>query len=169
MQRLFGALWLSASALAALSASPPLPHVVFILADDYGWNDVGYHQNAVSSANPRGLPTVNATDGTILTPTIDRLSAESVRLEAYYVQPLCSPTRGTIMTGRYVSHTGVGPDVIKPTMPYAMPKDEVFLPEHMRRAGYATHAVGKWHLGELTPPPAASLTLPLRCSARAAR
>ena len=107
--------------------------------------DVGYHQNAVSSANPLGLPTANATDGMIHTPNIDRLSAEGVRLESYHVQPLCSPTRGTIMTGRYVSHTGIGPNVIKPTMPYAMPKAEVFLPEFMRRAGYDTAAVGKWH------------------------
>ena len=80
----------------------------------------------------------------IHTPNIDRLSAEGVRLESYYVQPLCSPTRGTIMTGRYVSHTGIGPNVIKPTAPYAMPKAEVFLPEFMRRAGYETAAVGKW-------------------------
>ena len=44
------------------------------------------------------------------TPVLDRLAAEGAKLENYYVQPLCSPTRGTFMTGRYPSHTGIGPD-----------------------------------------------------------
>jgi arylsulfatase A-like enzyme len=146
------AVWLCT--LAAAMAAPPdpslmassaatHPHIVFILADDYGYNDVGYNQNAVSSANPAGQPTANATDGLISTPHIDMLSAQGVRLENYYVQPLCSPTRSTIMTGRYASHTGVGPDVILPSSPYAVPRAEAFLPEHLRRAGYATHMVGK--------------------------
>jgi arylsulfatase A-like enzyme len=65
----------------------------------------------------------------------------------YYVQPLCTPTRGAIMTGRYPSHTGLGPDVIHQQQPFAMPKREVFVSELLHKAGYATAAVGKWHLG----------------------
>jgi hypothetical protein len=64
---------------------------------DYGFNDVGYHQNAVSGPNPQGLPTTNARAGAPATPVIDQLAAEGCKLEMYYVQPLCTPTRGTIM------------------------------------------------------------------------
>ena len=72
-----------------------------------------------------------------MTPYLDELAYQSMRLEMYYVQPLCSPTRATIMTGRFTSHTGVGPNVIKPSAPYAVPKNETFLPELLKRAGYA--------------------------------
>eukprot|EP01060_Flectonema_neradi_P006604 TRINITY_DN1446_c5_g1_i1.p1 TRINITY_DN1446_c5_g1~~TRINITY_DN1446_c5_g1_i1.p1 ORF type:complete len:572 (+),score=118.17 TRINITY_DN1446_c5_g1_i1:72-1718(+) len=125
-------------------SSPSLPHIVFFLIDDYGWNDVGYHQNKVSSANPTGRVTTN---GYIKTPNIDELCEQSVKLENYYVQPLCSPTRGTILTGRYPCHTGIGPNVINVQKPYGMPADEVFLPQLLKEAGYATHMIGKWHLG----------------------
>lgn len=59
------------------------PHIVFILADDFGWYDVGYHRSEIS------------------TPNLDKLSAGGVRLENYYVQPLCTPSRNQLMTGRY--------------------------------------------------------------------
>ena len=125
-------------ALALASASElQRPHILFILADDYGYNDVGYHENKASSANPSGAPTTSAAAGAPSTPTIDQLARESMRLEMYYVQPLCSPTRATIMTGRFTSHTGVGPNVIKPSAPYAVPKNETFLPELLKAAGYA--------------------------------
>lgn len=65
-----------------LEAKQP-PHVVFILADDFGWNDVGYHGSEIK------------------TPNLDKLSANGVRLENYYVQPLCTPSRNQLMTGRY--------------------------------------------------------------------
>ena len=65
-----------------------LPNVLFILADDFGWYDVGYH-------NPK-----------IRTPNIDKLAKDGVILDSYYVQPVCTPTRGALMTGRYPIHTG---------------------------------------------------------------
>lgn len=72
-----------------------------------------------------------------------RLAKEGVRLEMYYVQPVCSPTRGAIMTGRYPSHTGIGPAVIPPAAPYGMPKEETLLPQVLHAAGYKTAALGK--------------------------
>jgi hypothetical protein len=64
---------------------------------DYGYNDVGYHESKPSPANPGGLPTTSAVAGAPQTPFLDQLASESMRLEMYYVQPLCSPTRATIM------------------------------------------------------------------------
>lgn len=63
------------------------PHIVFILVDDQGFRDVGYHGSEIK------------------TPTLDRLAAQGVKLENYYVQPLCSPSRSQLMTGRYDAHT----------------------------------------------------------------
>eukprot|EP01065_Artemidia_motanka_P007369 TRINITY_DN1365_c0_g1_i1.p1 TRINITY_DN1365_c0_g1~~TRINITY_DN1365_c0_g1_i1.p1 ORF type:complete len:628 (+),score=148.49 TRINITY_DN1365_c0_g1_i1:51-1934(+) len=133
----------------AVQAAAGRPHILFVVADDFGWNDIGYHQNKKSGANPDGKQTTTAAAGIMRTPTLDQLSAEGVRLESYYVQPLCSPTRATFMTGRYPFHTGLGPDVICIGCghPYGLPARETLLPELLRRAGYATHAIGKWHLG----------------------
>lgn len=59
------------------------PHILLIVADDYGWNDVGYH-------NPE-----------MYTPTIDKLASAGVKLENYYVQPICTPSRSQLMSGKY--------------------------------------------------------------------
>ena len=56
------------------------------------------------------------------------------------------------MTGRFASHTGVGPNVIKPVSPYAVPKDEVLIPELLKKQGYSTHAVGKWYAAAASIP-----------------
>ena len=65
------------------------PHILFILADDLGWSDVGFHGSVIQ------------------TPNIDKLAREGVILDNYYVQPLCTPTRSALMTGRYPIHTGI--------------------------------------------------------------
>ncbi len=65
------------------------PHVVLVVIDDLGWSDVGFQGSVIH------------------TPNINRLAAEGVILENYYVQPLCTPTRSTLMTGRYPIHTGI--------------------------------------------------------------
>lgn len=64
------------------------PHFLFLLVDDLGWSDVGFHGSKIH------------------TPNVDKLANEGVILDNYYVQPYCTPTRGSLMTGRYPIHTG---------------------------------------------------------------
>jgi len=71
--------------VSAAAAAPATPHILFILADDYGYNDVGYHESKVSGANPGGEKTSSPIGGEPMTPMLDKLAAESMRLEMYVV------------------------------------------------------------------------------------
>ncbi|CAH3014965.1 unnamed protein product [Porites evermanni] len=109
------------------------PHIIFILADDLGWDDVGFHGS-------RQIPT----------PNIDAMANEGVILNNYYVSPMCTPTRASIMTGKHPIHLGIQHFVIFAAQPYGLPLKEVTIAQYLKALGYKTHAVGKWHLGYFT-------------------
>ncbi|XP_064610401.1 arylsulfatase B-like [Liolophura sinensis] len=114
--------------LALVDAKPP--NIVFIVADDLGWNDIGFH-------NPE-----------ILSPNIDKLAHEGVILNQSYVQPACSPSRGAFLTGMYPYKMGLQHIVMGGVQPVCTPLKYSMLPQMLKDdLGYATHAVGKWHQG----------------------
>lgn len=112
-----------------VGATTKQPHIVLIVADDLGWNDVSWN-------NPE-----------IIMPTLDKMARKGVILNASYVQPTCSPSRGALLTGYYPFHIGMQHGIINKYQPKFMPDDKETLPAALRNLGYATHMIGKWHLG----------------------
>ncbi|KAL1479945.1 hypothetical protein MTO96_051455 [Rhipicephalus appendiculatus] len=98
-----------------------------------GWNDVSFHGS-------RQIPT----------PNIDALAANGVVLERHYATPVCTPSRAAFLTGRYPTRVGIGYDPLQPGSKAALSLDFELLPQWLKRQGYSTHMVGKWHLGYKT-------------------
>lgn len=119
----------STRSFAAEQQAAPRPNIVYIVADDLGWKDVGFHGSDIK------------------TPSIDKLANEGARLEQFYVQPMCTPTRAALMTGRYPFRYGLQTLVIPTPGKYGLPTDEWLLPQALKEVGYRTEMIGKWHLG----------------------
>ena len=105
------------------------PNIVVILADDLGNADLGYRGSDIK------------------TPNIDRLAARACASSHFYGQPVCTPARAALMTGRYPMRHGLQTLVIFPSHTYGLPTDERTLPQALKDVGYRTAMVGKWHLG----------------------
>ena len=123
-----GACCFNAGARGSADSRRSKPNIVVILADDLGWADIGYH------------------DSDVLTPNLDKLVTQSVRLERHYVMPTCTPTRVGLMTGRYPSRYGV----LSPAYGKIFDDDTVTVAQALRECGYRTAITGKWHMG--SPP-----------------
>lgn len=107
------------------------PNVVLIVTDDQGYGDLG------CNGNPK-----------IRTPHIDHFAKQSVKLTHFHVCPVCSPTRASLMTGRYNYRTGIVDTYLGRSLMYS---DETTIAEILRDAGYRTGIFGKWHLGDNYP------------------
>lgn len=128
-QGLTATLW--NGAYVALGSVARRPNIILVMTDDQGYGDIGVHGNAV-----------------IRTPNLDTFARESLEMTRFYVEPVCSPTRASLMTGRYHMRTGV----------YATSRggarifgDEVTLADLLAQGGYRTGIFGKWHLGDNYP------------------
>jgi arylsulfatase A-like enzyme len=124
----------AASVDQAFGATPQKenrPNVIFLLADDVGYGDLACLGNPV-----------------IRTPHLDALHAESIRFTDFHVSPTCSPSRASLMTGRYNNATGVWHTVSGRSL---LDPENVTMPECFKSSGYATGIFGKWHLGDNYP------------------
>lgn len=108
----------------------PKPNIVFFLADDLGSADCGFMGGKECKS-----------------PNLDKLASSGTILEQLYVQPVCTPTRAALMTGRYPMRHGLQVGVIRPWANYGLPLDERTMPQALKEVGYNTGIFGKWHLG----------------------
>ena len=124
---------------AALLSTPPAHaqqsrplNFIIILADDQGYGDLGSY----------GHPTMR-------TPNLDRMALEGQRWTSFYAAPVCTPSRAQLMTGRLAVRTGLAGGVLFPDSTGGLQPEEITVAEVLKGRGYATAAVGKWHLGVL--------------------
>ncbi|XP_050735950.1 arylsulfatase J-like [Eriocheir sinensis] len=104
------------------------PNIVFIVADDLGYNDVPWHN-----------PDIHA-------PELHRLARHGIVLENHYVLPVCTPSRAALLTGRFPHRDGRQAS-FSPLSPTGLNTSLTLIPQHLQRLGYKTHLIGKWHLG----------------------
>ncbi len=104
------------------------PHIIFMIADDLGWNDVGWHNDKVK------------------TPVLDGLVAEGVEIDRLYTAPICTPSRASLLTGMYPFNTGLQHSVLHPGSPHCAPSDQAMIQELLPEE-YRKVFIGKWHVG----------------------
>ncbi|HEX6069762.1 MAG TPA: sulfatase [Longimicrobiaceae bacterium] len=121
---------------APAAAQDPRPNIIVIFADDLGYGDLGLY----------GHPTIR-------TPNLDRMAAEGIKLTQFYTAAsVCTPSRAGLLTGRLPVRSGMAGDrsrVLFPNSTGGLPQSEITIAEALKERGYATAAIGKWHLGHL--------------------
>ena len=120
------------------------PHIIFMMVDDWGWANVGYHRNPPTSE--------------VVTPNIDSLVKDGLELDQHYAYQFCSPSRSSFLSGRlpiHVNDLNKALDFYNPDDPVSgfagIPRNMTGIATKLKAAGYATHQVGKWHAGGATP------------------
>ena len=123
----------AAGSISHLRAAAATPNIVLIYADDLGYGDLGCY------------------GGKIRTPHLDGMAREGMRFTHFYsANPVCSPSRAALLTGRYPTRVGV-PRVFFPYDTTGLPDSEMTMAQMLKARGYKTMCVGKWHLGHLPP------------------
>ena len=124
---------LIAAALTPLASAKTKkrPNIILFVSDDQGYGDLSLHGNPV-----------------LETPNLDRIAHEGAEFTQFHVNPVCSPTRSSLLTGRYYYRTGVVDTYMGRSMMY---NDEVTIAEVLQKSGYKTGIFGKWHLGDHYP------------------
>lgn len=111
------------------------PHIVYILADDLGWNSIGYEDYDLS----------------FTTPTLTTMAKEGIIMSSFYAQEVCTPARAALLTGRNPLSVGMQYSMVQTAMPWGLDLKETLIAEVLKDNNYTTHMLGKWHLGHYTP------------------
>lgn len=115
----------------ASSSRASQPHIILFTVDDMGWNDIGYRSTDLPNA----------------TTFMTELSEKSIILTQYYTQPSCTPSRATIMSGKWAYKNGFQNYELHISDPVGLPLKNKLMPEFMVELGYKTHMIGKWNIG----------------------
>ena len=141
-------LWCSAIVTASQSAQP---HILLMLADDFGWANLGVHRRGVHTTNKQ------ARAEAVTTRTLDRLVDEGVLLTHHYAYKICAPSRSSLQSGRLAVHVNAGniaPSSWNKNDPVSgfagIPRNMTTLGSKLRDGGYKTAFVGKWDVGMAT-------------------